>query len=80
MRIHRSVRIVVPLLLAGLALAPAPSAAWPGDGPEPHVVRHRIRVRSVPVPLAPPVIVRGYLPRNPNVPMYNEPPRRGPAW
>jgi len=26
------------------------------------------------------VLVRDYLPRNHNVPMYNEPPRTTPAW
>ncbi|MGT2486289.1 hypothetical protein ACU4GA_10660 [Methylobacterium oryzae CBMB20] len=28
----------------------------------------------------PPVLVRDYLPRNHNLPMYNEPPRVAPAW
>ncbi len=28
----------------------------------------------------PPAIVSGYLPRNNNLPMYNEPPARRPAW
>lgn len=46
-----------------------------------HPPRHRI-VERVPV-IGPPVRGShfwGYLPRNHNVPMYNEPPRREPAW
>ncbi|GJD81304.1 hypothetical protein [Methylobacterium gregans] len=40
--------------------------------------------RRLPPPPAfgygPPRIVSGYLPRNNNLPMYNEPPARPPAW
>jgi hypothetical protein len=36
-------------------------------------------VRPMPPVLAP-VLIRDYLPRNNNVPMYNEPPRLRPAW
>ncbi|MFB0488142.1 hypothetical protein ABIE45_000728 [Methylobacterium sp. OAE515] len=46
-----------------------------------HQPRHRIVYRA-PV-VGPPVgAVRiwGYLPRNHNIPMYNEPPRREPIW
>jgi hypothetical protein len=86
MRTHRFLRLAAPLLLAGLVLAPEPSAAGHrhghghGHGHAPRVIRHH-RVRLDPVPVAPPpVLIRDYLPRNHNVPMYNEPPRRGPAW
>ncbi|WP_244625603.1 hypothetical protein [Methylobacterium mesophilicum] len=86
MRTHRFLRLAAPLLLAGLVLAPEPSAARHGHGYRhghrhaPRVIRHH-RVRLDPVPVAPPpVLFRDYLPRNHNVPMYNEPPRRGPAW
>ncbi|GJE11019.1 MULTISPECIES: hypothetical protein [Methylobacterium] len=75
MQIHRFLRLAAPLLLAGLVLAPEPSAARH----RPRIVRHRIHVRPVPA-VPPPVLIRDYLPRNHNVPMYNEPPRRGPAW
>ncbi|WP_457107378.1 hypothetical protein [Methylobacterium sp. P5_C11] len=67
-------------LLVGLVLAHGPASAGSGRritvrSPAPHVLRVR------PVPAVPPtVLVRGYLPRNHNVPMYNEPPRREPAW
>jgi len=68
-------------LLAGLALLPAPASAWPEDrGFDPPRLRRVVRVRPDLSAVPPPVIVRGYLPRNHNVPMYNEPPRRGPAW
>jgi hypothetical protein len=41
---------------------------------------HRF-LHLAPVPVGPPpVLIRDYLPRNHNVPMYNEPPRRGAAW
>ena len=73
---HRFSRLTAPLLLAGLILAPEPSMARHGHPPR--LVRHRIRER--PVLVAPPVLIRDYLPRNHNVPMYNEPPRREPAW
>ena len=81
MRTHRFLRIAAPLLLAGLVLAPEPSAARHRHGPR--MVHHRIRQRIhlAPVPVGPPpVLIRDYLPRNHNVPMYNEPPRRGAAW
>jgi hypothetical protein len=67
------------LLLTGVALALASSPAWPGERAEPRVVRSVVRVRPVPA-VPPPVLIRDYLPRNPNVPMYNEPPRREPVW
>ena len=62
-------------------LLPAPASAWPEDrGFDPPRLRRVVRVRPDLSAVPPPVIVRGYLPRNHNVPMYNEPPRRGPAW
>jgi hypothetical protein len=62
-------------------LLPAPAFAWPEDrGFDPPRLRRVVRVRPDLSAVPPPVIVRGYLPRNHNVPMYNEPPRRGPAW
>ena len=76
-----SVSVVVGLS-AGLASA---TQAVAGEDPfgvsAPRPVRHHRHAR----PDAPPAypraaIVSGYLPRNNNVPMYNEPPRRGPAW
>ena len=77
MRARRSVALAVALLAASPVLAgPAP---WPGDRPGPRIVRHRVVVRPVPV-VPPPVLVRDYLPRNHNVPLYNEPPRFAPAW
>ena len=67
-------------LLVGLALVSGPAAAGfeTRGARHPHV-RRIVRVRSVPV-VPPPILVRDYLPRNHNVPMYNEPPRREPAW
>ncbi|KQS53072.1 hypothetical protein ASG32_15660 [Methylobacterium sp. Leaf361] len=67
-------------LLAGLVLAHGPAFAERRGAH--HPTRRIVRVRPVPaVPaVPPPVLVRGYLPRNHNVPMYNEPPRREPAW
>ncbi|MCJ2140007.1 hypothetical protein [Methylobacterium sp. E-066] len=63
------------------ALVPAPVSAWPEDrGFNPPRLRRVVRARPEASAVPPPVIVRGYLPRNHNVPMYNEPPRRGPAW
>ncbi len=68
-------------LLAGLAAAPETAA---GEDPfavsAPHPVRRHRDARAAAPPRAfPPVaIVSGYLPRNNNVPMYNEPPSRGP--
>jgi hypothetical protein len=68
------------VLLAGLAFVPAQASAWPEDrGFDPPRLRRTIRVRPDRSAVPPPVIIRGYLPRNHNVPMYNEPPRRGPA-
>ena len=82
MKEHRFARrppLARVVLLAGLALIPAP--AWPEDrGFAPPRLRHIVRVRPDMSAVPPTVIVRGYLPRNLNVPMYNEPPRRGPAW
>jgi hypothetical protein len=66
-------------VVAGPVLA---SPAWTGDRPGRRVLRHRVLVRPVPVipVVPPPVLVRDYLPRNHNVPLYNEPPRSAPAW
>ena len=75
----RARAMLATILLA--ALAPAPASAWPEDrGFDPPRLRRVVRVRPDLTAAPPPVIVRGYLPRNHNVPMYNEPPRRGPAW
>jgi hypothetical protein len=64
-------------LLVGLVLVHGPASAERRGAHHPS--RRIVRVRPVPgVP--PPVLVQGYLPRNHNVPMYNEPPRRAPAW
>ncbi|MHB2211073.1 hypothetical protein [Methylobacterium sp. CM6257] len=79
MRNHRAVRITALLLAAGPTLAPAVAADWPRERHAPRIVRYRGPVRTLPA-VPPPVLVQGYLPRNHNVPMYNEPPRRGPAW
>ena len=77
----RGLRPITLGVLAGLALLPAPASAWPEDrGFGPRRLPRTVRVRPEAVIVPPPVIVRGYLPRNHNVPMYNEPPRRGPAW
>jgi len=80
MRGRRCLGAAAALLVAGPVLASP--VAWPGDRPEPRVIRHRVRLRPVPVVpvVPPPVLVRDYLPRNHNVPMYNEPPRSTPAW
>ena len=81
MRGRRRLALAVALLAAGPVLASP--AAWPGDRTEVRVIRHhRVRIRPVPVVpvVPPPVLVRDYLPRNHNVPLYNEPPRYGPAW
>lgn len=69
-------------LSAGLASAPEAVA---GEDPfgvsAPDHVRHHRPARTAPPPAYPrPAIVSGYLPRNNNVPMYNEPPPRGSAW
>jgi hypothetical protein len=46
-----------------------------------HQPRHRIVYRALVVgPPVGAVRIWGYLPRNHNIPMYNEPPRRGPSW
>ncbi len=79
MQYARTIRLTVLLLGAGPLLDPAVAADWPRDPHPPRSVRYRSPVPSVPA-VPPPVLVRGYLPRNHNVPMYNEPPRREPAW
>lgn len=79
MRNPRAIRLTVLLLGAGPLLNPAVAADWPRDTHPPRSVRYRSTVLSVPA-APPPVLVRDYLPRNLNVPMYNEPPRRAPAW
>jgi hypothetical protein len=67
-------------LLLGLALIAIPASAWPGERDLDQPRRRRVvRVRPMPPVLAP-VLIRDYLPRNNNVPMYNEPPRLRPAW
>ena len=75
---RRSSRRVL-ILAALVGLAPVPSSAWPADpGTAPPRGRHPANTRPAPgVPQG--AIVSGYLPRNHNVPMYNEPPRLGPA-
>ncbi len=66
--------------LVALVLMHAPAAAWPDGHRLRHPrTRHVVRLRPIP-PVPPPVLVQGYLPRNHNIPMYNEPPRRGPVW
>jgi hypothetical protein len=79
MQIYSTVRIAIQLLAASSTLAPAIAADWSGRRAEPRIVRYRNTARPGP-PVPPPVLVQGYLPRNHNVPMYNEPPRRAPAW
>lgn len=67
-------------LLVGLVLIQTPAVARTRmHGQDHHRARHGVHVRPVP-PVPPPVLVRGYLPRNHNIPMYNEPPRRAPTW
>jgi hypothetical protein len=67
-------------LLVGLVLVHAPAfARTRGHDLDHPRGRHVVRVRPVPA-VPPPVLVRGYLPRNHSVPMYNEPPRRAPVW
>lgn len=64
-------------LLAGLVFVHGPAFAERREAH--HPMRRTVRVRPLPA-VPPPVLVRDYLPRNLNVPMYNEPPRRAPAW
>lgn len=64
-------------LLAGLVLVHGPAFAERRGAH--HPTRRVVRVRPVPA-VPPPVLIRDYLPRNPNVPMYNEPPRRELVW
>ncbi|MEE7446421.1 hypothetical protein MRF4_00365 [Methylobacterium radiotolerans] len=64
-------------LLAGLVLVHGPAFAERRGAH--HPTRRIVRVRPVPA-IPPPVLVRDYLPRNHNLPMYNEPPRVAPAW
>ncbi len=64
--------IIALVALAGLV--PARAADDVFGEPVPHRVRVvRRPVRALPPP--PPTIVSGFLPRNNNVPLYNEPPR-----
>ncbi|GLS68880.1 hypothetical protein GCM10007890_08920 [Methylobacterium tardum] len=79
MPIPRAACIAALLLVASPLLEPAGAADWPRDRHGPRPIRDRSTVRAVP-PVPPPVLVRGYLPRNHNIPMYNEPPRREPVW
>lgn len=68
------------ILLAGFVLVHAPaSAGFEGRGGVPVPARRLVRIRPAPAG-PPPVLIRDYLPRNHNVPMYNEPPRGGPIW
>ena len=64
-------------LLAGLVLVHGPAFAERREAH--HPMRRTVRVRPLPA-VPPPVLVRDYLPRNLNVPMYTAPPRRAPAW
>ncbi|GJD36244.1 hypothetical protein [Methylobacterium aerolatum] len=71
------------LVLAALALGvtAGPASAFEDAFGQPLPYRERVIRR--PVRALPPAIVSGYLPRNHNVPMYNEPPRRpafGASW
>jgi hypothetical protein len=67
-------------LLVALVLIPASAAARPRQhGPHHPRARHVVHIRPAPA-VPPPVLVQGYLPRNHNIPMYNEPPRRAPTW
>ena len=79
MRNPRAACIAALLLVAGPLLDSAGAADWPQGRHEPRPVRYRSTVRAVPA-VPPPVLVQGYLPRNHNIPMYNEPPRRAPTW
>lgn len=69
------------VVVAGLAsAAPAVAGEDPFGASAPRALRHHRHARPEAPPPAPrAAIVSGYLPRNNNLPMYNEPPRRGPA-
>ncbi|AWN35659.1 hypothetical protein [Methylobacterium radiodurans] len=60
-----------PVLAEGYGVPPRPCAPAPCRRPPPPP-----GLRYGP----PPAIVSGYLPRNNNLPMYNEPPARPPSW
>lgn len=79
MRIPRAARVAALLLVAGPLLDPAGAADWRQNRHRLRPARYRGMVRVVP-PVPPPVLVQGYLPRDHNIPMYNEPPRRAPIW
>ncbi len=71
------------LALAVALLAPVRPALAEGYGPRPRPCAPAPCRRPPPPPAfgyGPPRIVSGYLPRNNNLPMYNEPPARPPAW
>lgn len=74
------------LLLGAFAaalLAPVAPAMAQGYGPPPRPCAPAPCRRPPPPPgfgYGPPAIVSGYLLRNNNLPMYNEPPARRPAW
>ncbi|MGV7032586.1 hypothetical protein [Methylobacterium symbioticum] len=74
---------LAPALLAALAwmiAAPAPAAA---EGYRPARPCGPPPCRRPPPPgpgYGPPALIRGYLPRPPALPMYNEPPARLPAY
>jgi hypothetical protein len=78
---RRSARISALGCLAATMgwLVPAPAAAWPQEAEVAPRTRHHLRPQPLPAP-GRAAIVSGYLPRNHNVPMYNEPPRRPPSW
>lgn len=86
----RTARMLGLLALAGALLPPATAAttgtAARAEGYRPGPPRPCVPApcrRPPPPPgfgYGPPAIVSGYLPRNHNVPMYNEPPARPPAW
>lgn len=68
---------------AGLASATQAVAGEDPFGvaaPRPVRPHRRARPDASPPPDPRAAIVGGYLPRNNNVPMYNEPPSRGPRW
>ncbi len=67
-------------LWIGFPSAATPASAWPDDrGPVQPPRHHHRPAYPTAGPLPQPAIVSGYLPRNNNLPMYNEPPPRGPA-
>ena len=90
MSVRTSCTAPAPRLLAALSIAVVAglaSATQAVAGEDPFGVTlprprhpHRPGRPAAPPPVPPAAIVGGYLPRNNSVPMYNEPPRRSPAW